>query len=444
MTGGQNFGERQFSHSKRTHIMSGYRSLCCAVVIVTTVLLLLSNSLASGADQKDWTWKDKYCKTRTLAELNRILADKRNFDFNHVFSCSPVDLSGAVLRDAQLINADLTCANLEGADLTGANLSHAQLGQADLRGAILSGADLTGALLNLSQLSKAELEPIDSASFSDCMPVGTERRNIGTGSGDISVVQLLKQAASALKTLRNIPPAKMIGAKFEKADLTGANFHSVDLTDTDFRSAILDHANLSSAILVRSDLTSANLDDSNLSSAKAANAILNSASLKNATLSGADLARTKMTATELVSADLHGARLQGAIFEPKSLPDISAIATADGLDLLTYSTSPAALSHLRSELQNDGFRDQERQVTYALMRTGALTLRQNCHPRTAFHDCGGYAFNTVFFDWTSQYGKQPGSTAPDSCCSRLDDGSFLLFIHTLRQACRYLACEDGD
>ncbi|KYP87210.1 hypothetical protein WB60_12370 [bacteria symbiont BFo2 of Frankliniella occidentalis] len=62
------------------------------------------------------------------------------------------DLSGANLRVSNLRGANLRGANLRGANLSGANLSGADLRVsnlrgANLRGANLSGADLTGAIL---------------------------------------------------------------------------------------------------------------------------------------------------------------------------------------------------------------------------------------------------------------------------------------------------------
>jgi hypothetical protein len=58
------------------------------------------------------------------------------------------DLSGADLRSADLTGAYLYGANLRWADLTGANLTGANLTGADLRWADLSGAVLTGADLS--------------------------------------------------------------------------------------------------------------------------------------------------------------------------------------------------------------------------------------------------------------------------------------------------------
>ncbi len=76
-------------------------------------------------------------------------------------------LSGARLREANLVGADLGGANLQGADLTRANLSYANLQGVDLTGATLTeaaliganlqGADLTGATLTWAVLDEADV-----------------------------------------------------------------------------------------------------------------------------------------------------------------------------------------------------------------------------------------------------------------------------------------------
>ena len=67
------------------------------------------------------------------------------------------DLTRANLRCADLTFADLTSANLTGDDLTDVDLSYAHLTRANLSGADLSGAILTGADLTDANLSYAHL-----------------------------------------------------------------------------------------------------------------------------------------------------------------------------------------------------------------------------------------------------------------------------------------------
>ena len=66
------------------------------------------------------------------------------------------DLTGVNLAGADLLVAGLHCANLTGANLTGANLNLANLSAADL-----AGANLEGANLNLANLEDANLTGAD-------------------------------------------------------------------------------------------------------------------------------------------------------------------------------------------------------------------------------------------------------------------------------------------
>ena len=67
------------------------------------------------------------------------------------------DLSGAVLRGANLKQARFWRADLRGANLENARLSGADLWQADLSGAVLQRANLKQANLSKADLSKADL-----------------------------------------------------------------------------------------------------------------------------------------------------------------------------------------------------------------------------------------------------------------------------------------------
>ena len=71
-------------------------------------------------------------------------------------NCPDCKLSGADLRNADLIKANLQKANLRDADLSGANLRRARLGGADLRGAKLQGTNLPGADLRDADLQDAD------------------------------------------------------------------------------------------------------------------------------------------------------------------------------------------------------------------------------------------------------------------------------------------------
>lgn len=74
-----------------------------------------------------------------------------------------VDLSGAMLDEANLTHANLTSASMQYASLKGAQLTHARLNWAKLAGANLSGADLSGADLSDADLTNAILRDVKGA-----------------------------------------------------------------------------------------------------------------------------------------------------------------------------------------------------------------------------------------------------------------------------------------
>jgi hypothetical protein len=84
------------------------------------------------------------------------------------------DLTEAVLQNADLTQAILTRANLASADLLNADLTRAYLADANLNNAHLLGANLTGAILANSDLTDAQLtsaDPVD-AIFGDAVLTG--------------------------------------------------------------------------------------------------------------------------------------------------------------------------------------------------------------------------------------------------------------------------------
>ncbi|HCU81243.1 MAG: hypothetical protein CL789_04140 [Chloroflexi bacterium] len=71
--------------------------------------------------------------------------------------CPKVDLSEAVLIEANLSQGDLSGANLSQTDLSGANLIYTDLREANLTDANLTGADLMGADLRDANLTRTNL-----------------------------------------------------------------------------------------------------------------------------------------------------------------------------------------------------------------------------------------------------------------------------------------------
>src|SRR6266568_4635194 len=146
------------------------------------------------------------------------------------------DFTEADLREAYLRNA-----NLEGADLTGADLREAYLRRADLRGADLKDANLEGANLRRAILRGANLEGTN-----------TNLRRTNLSMADLEGTNTNLRRTNLRRT--NLSEAIIRNAHLEGADLTGANLEGADLTGAD-----LTGANLSGAVLVETTLRGANL-----------------------------------------------------------------------------------------------------------------------------------------------------------------------------------------
>ncbi len=160
-----------------------------------------------------------------------------------------VDISGADLRNSDLMGAVMRRANLSGCFLNPSHMYHADLREANLTGARFNGANMRGADLRGADLTGADL---DRAILSDANLSGANLTNA------------------------NLQRTSMIGARLSGANLTGANFSGADL--------------------VRSDLTGAVLSDTDLFQTR----------IWGCKMSGADLSGSALGYTVLQDCDLRG------------------------------------------------------------------------------------------------------------------------------------------
>ena len=214
------------------------------------------------------------------------------------------------------------------------------------------------------------------------------------------------------------------------ANLRGADLSGEDLSSVDLSNAVLDTANLNYANLTGANLIETRLNGASLSSASLRGADLSNAELENAKLNGVDLSdailnravlrravlyqarlnsailnEAKLDGADLEDADMAGAvlykaDLKGAIFEPSSIPEPRKIAAARNLEFVTYNENPHALTQLRKEFRDGGFREEERKVTYALKRREA-------ERDLSAGNYGTYLFEYIFFDFACRYVMEP-------------------------------------
>jgi uncharacterized protein YjbI with pentapeptide repeats len=202
----------------------------------------------------------------------------------------------------------------------------------------------------------------------------------------------------------NLSGAELQLADLRRAELSGANLRGAGLNETNLSGAKLGSADLSGAEFSGANLSGAQLSRANLSKVNLSNANLSETGLYRADLSNADLSKANLSKANLSKANLSGAKLfladlSWAVFEPKpgSVADVSLLQNIKGLSLLQYDESSHGLVELRETYKKAGLREPERQVTFALnhnrrLKSGKLES----------------LFNLVLFEWTCQYGMNPG------------------------------------
>lgn len=192
-----------------------------------------------------------------------------------------------------------------------------------------------------------------------------------------------------------------------RAYLCEADLSHIDLSKTDLRFAILRGANLAFA-----DLSETNLRNVNLSGAHLWGAILRKVDLTFADLSGADLRRADLSGSNLWRANFSGmglrvANLDSVTFElkPGALPLIPDIALAENLSRMQFDESPHSLVELRDAFKKAGFRQQEREITYAIEHT--RRKKQMFGEEGTAEKVKGF-FKFILFELTCDYGMSPG------------------------------------
>lgn len=246
-----------------------------------------------------------------------------------------------------------------------ADLSGAKLKGADLRSVSLSEANLTNSDLSYADLTRATLN-------------GTVLRGTNWQCTRLDETYFQRADLENVDFSRAIISSKTI---FDAAKLAGASLKGHDLHDIHFNGASLRGADLTG-----SDLTNAQLNGADLSNAKLKNSLLINAHLNAANLEGADLS--------------------GAAYEVSAHPVPKAIAFAKYIEQMTHTGDSASLAQLRALFKENGFRDQERKITYALKSSQGEFLWKACERNGGI--CFEYWVNRILFDLTSQYGMNPG------------------------------------
>ncbi|ACA17933.1 pentapeptide repeat protein [Methylobacterium sp. 4-46] len=193
-------------------------------------------------------------------------------------------------------------------DLAGAELPPGtDLVEADLSGANLARARLSGILARSARFDGARIEEAD---FSGADLSGAHFATVAGGQARFSGA-MMEDARFCGATLRfaTLAGGLLDGADFTGADLWGADFTDADADDTLFRRARLDEAKL-----VNVNLTGAVFEGASLAKASLAGSRLSRANFVEAKLDGADLSGADLSDARLVRLDLTSCRLRHARF----------------------------------------------------------------------------------------------------------------------------------
>ena len=179
-----------------------------------------------------------------------------------------LDLKGADISTAQLLDADLSNAMLHHSNLSSANFAN---------------TDLTDSFLSYSNLSRAQFHNVDFTR--------TRLWSANLSGAMLQDVDLSKQ---------NLHNVNLSGTNLLRANLSGAIFQ-----DAKASGALLEQANLSGASFLRADLSRARLAMADMSGAQFLDADLTGADIAEANLSGVEFSVCGLqTAKGLTQAQL--------------------------------------------------------------------------------------------------------------------------------------------
>jgi len=271
------------------------------------------------------------------------------------------DLTGTILTGIDLSDYDLTGTILTGADLTGTILRGANLTDANLTGVDLSGMDLTATKFNNANLEGVNLQNTD-LSFAEFVQVDfTKIKNKSLAGADLSGASFAYSNLSGVDLsggileLTNFWNADLtdqdftvldvisVGLAFADANLSNSNFESVDLEPKEMftqvfknkaylmkekenKDIVKDLFGESTLIIIMSKEVQGNdlvvsyifinsFRDANLENVNFKNANLRIASFYSANLTNADLSGADLSGAVLNDADLSNANLEGANLE---------------------------------------------------------------------------------------------------------------------------------
>lgn len=198
------------------------------------------------------------------------------------------------------------------------------------------------------------------------------------------------------------------GADLRCANLSGVNLSGTVVDGVNMWGSYLSHAKLKKTTFINSNLQGVTFDQTEMEGA-VFSGVINGLNVSEASFNSANLAGAILMDINLTNAQFSEADLLNVHFEPKALPLVRPIASAKHLETMHHSRNPDALTQLRAEFKNAGFREQERKITYALKQRETEFFYESCAiSLSGISSCIYGVLNTALFDWTVHYGMSPG------------------------------------
>ena len=244
-----------------------------------------------------------------------------------------VNISGADLRNSDLMGAVMRRANLSGCYLNPSHLYHADLREANLSSALFNGSNMRGADLRGADLSGADL---DRTVLSDANLSGANLSGA------------------------NLQRSSLIGARLAGANLTGANFSGADLVRSDLTDAVLNEADM-----FQTRVWGCTMNGANLSGAALGYTVFQDCDLRNVI----GLERVRHDAPSSIGVDTvyrSGGQLPGVFLSGAGVPG----------SIATLQEAIAAADKTRGELYISCRDDDEefaRQLSTDLEKLGITT-----------------------------------------------------------------------
>jgi uncharacterized protein YjbI with pentapeptide repeats len=244
----------------------------------------------------------------TGADLHGAVATGANFgeaDLTRAKLTGGVDLVEAVFIRATLHEADLTGAKLDGAQLSEVKCEKTILAQISAEGLVLLEGNLRGVDLRGAKLAKAVLMNVDltGADLRGASLFRTSLVDVTIEDACLRGIKLERVSLAKVDKGSSLARSDLRGADLRRLNLRGVNLEGADLREADLSSADLSGANLRGAKLEAAravearfqsaDLTDADLARADLRSALMGGAVVRGANFEEASLFRADGAKMK-------------------------------------------------------------------------------------------------------------------------------------------------------